>query len=476
MDGQSFDEELPLVARARYYLEDHTRPIPCILMFIGPLVDLGKQISAAIANKKHYPKQMEALTRQQNLILTSAMRWVSAPRRLDELVPRSKSPSCACAKQETCSRDHQHALFQFKESSHASLQTYLCQKLCELVKAAIDAYPVHDLQRNKTTKRTRWPCNLAELMPRGPENTIRGITRWLSTDLTDVLHRYILMITNDIYLYGGSAVLPYIVTSRSLITLGLIQPLQKECKFLETCLARPTEVRPRAEGIGMIVTCMGMADAMVLARCDTVQRHYMVCDQAGKLIMLCDRLFHGLQELQTLYPWLRDDKQTQETVESVFLFGLCLYEEFPHLDVSLISPECLELWSDEERGLAGEVRRTLDHIRASKRCASPECLKNFWTTWPFQTCGGCRRVMYCSRRCQKISWNHPTLGHRSVCTLIRQMCSKYDLNFDGQREPPQLSAPYIKIGQRIVGHFEAQTRYEIETFCKAAYSFFMLPC
>jgi hypothetical protein len=56
----------------------------------------------------------------------------------------------------------------------------------------------------------------------------------------------------------------------------------------------------------------------------------------------------------------------------------------------------------------------------SQRCYGPGCIATYADrSKTFKRCSGCRVATYCSRKCQKAAWRHPTAAHREVCSLYR---------------------------------------------------------
>jgi hypothetical protein len=56
----------------------------------------------------------------------------------------------------------------------------------------------------------------------------------------------------------------------------------------------------------------------------------------------------------------------------------------------------------------------------SQRCYGPGCIATYADrSKTFKRCSGCCVATYCSRKCQKAAWRHPTAAHREVCGLYR---------------------------------------------------------
>jgi hypothetical protein len=111
-------------------------------------------------------------------------------------------------------------------------------------------------------------------------------------------------------------------------------------------------------------------------------------------------------------------------------------------------------------------------LQGDNICASPECTKALvGSDHQFQLCGGCRRIVYCSRRCQKHAWNYARVPHRRICGPLRRMCTANDLKrtlFCSEVEQRVKEVPEAFDARQaalITNHLHLQTRYEMSTLC-----------
>lgn len=64
--------------------------------------------------------------------------------------------------------------------------------------------------------------------------------------------------------------------------------------------------------------------------------------------------------------------------------------------------------------------QALNNLKLSHACSSPNCNATFAEELhKFSECARCARATYCSVRCQRNAWRHPSLPHRAVCSSIR---------------------------------------------------------
>jgi hypothetical protein len=79
-------------------------------------------------------------------------------------------------------------------------------------------------------------------------------------------------------------------------------------------------------------------------------------------------------------------------------------------------------WHDDPRT---RVAASLMSIQEAGCCMAPECLNTFaGLKLTFKRCGGCNVVSYCSAKCQRAAWRHPSVNHKDVCAFFREAASK----------------------------------------------------
>jgi hypothetical protein len=108
--------------------------------------------------------------------------------------------------------------------------------------------------------------------------------------------------------------------------------------------------------------------------------------------------------------------------------------------------------------LSAELRS----LENSQRCTAPNCLTTL-ADRRLKLCLGCRRVKYCSRRCQKKAWSHSDVGHRSVCTMLCSIHETNDSTPMDDRTQLTASTEEDAVAFRILGHLEQLTLVKLET-------------
>jgi hypothetical protein len=249
-----------------------------------------------------------------------------------------------------------------------------------------------------------WPQTMYQLLPHGPEDTMRGLIQWLSSWVqVDINTRLQILIWADaLATVCYAEVIPYIITSRTLLAavIDMLGVVTDNC--------RPGSPTEDHEALASVVTSIGrhlkmLKDGMTLAEWATFVAPFAVdvvrrCDAA---ISLCEELVRKCDLpiiIEVLY---------EETLPSFVILGCGAYEWHPE-----VRPDIGEVSEVIQRGSVLSVKerhpwfRLIVHFRIlhrRRRCCAPDCRR----TWadlrrPASLCRGCNRVQYCSVTCQKV--------------------------------------------------------------------------
>ncbi|KAK0447992.1 hypothetical protein EV421DRAFT_107233 [Armillaria borealis] len=151
-----------------------------------------------------------------------------------------------------------------------------------------------------------------------------------------------------------------------------------------------------------------------------------------------------------------------------FLTTACLLHDFlcvPH-DPTKYHPLILKgsLAIEEEHKKENDFWKAYTAIRQvtlNDRCHAPGCLETFTSTGrKFQNCSGCKRVSYCSEKCQKRAWKLGEAPHKIICLLVKEFSDRIKLQFkfaDGEVPPPDVVEGMCRKGG--VDEIEAHTIY-----------------
>jgi hypothetical protein len=260
------------------------------------------------------------------------------------------------------------------------------------------------------SKGALWPASISQLLPGDVSSSVQALACWFALttqtrpDCTSALGGLL----SEVIDIAGPCVIPGLMHSPALID-GLLA--------LTTVASTSVSVAQRMRS-GQIAQC---AITLISRLCDLMFMDELALwseTSGGALITaLC-------QALVTL--------EARVSTERVFL----AYREIcPRLLAAMAQevpvpaglPATLHAYlarAVRQHGwAAGDVHRKLVNLvyglQWGRRCDGVDCL-NDWVTAgrAFSICVGCKTMSYCSRACQKRSWNYPEAPHREVCGLL----------------------------------------------------------
>jgi hypothetical protein len=183
---------------------DYTYPVegPCF-------VDLLSLLERA-APHLVMPQQQNAEMKQiVETTLSAAMQFLCTPRSRRERVAMLMKP-CRCPYSQRSGQGHKigDALFSTAPVplSRRLPPLVFVERLLKLVEAACDvrfaAMHGRTMRVDRIRKRKTWPRSIDDILPYGPENTVRGLLGWLAPE-TGYYAR-----APGIYLYGATTITP----------------------------------------------------------------------------------------------------------------------------------------------------------------------------------------------------------------------------------------------------------------------------
>jgi hypothetical protein len=315
-----------------------------------------------------------------------------------------------------------------------------------------------------------WPQTPNHMLPHGAEGTIRGIIAWTTIDCgidNESFVRTIKALLESAY----PLVLPYVVSSRSLVSHLIISVLEHACWLSPDHPSSPTYGVSVTVMSRLMKHCVDTMSSLVRGWLDEHQRCFMIGDNAARLLLAYERAWrtcskHIPQGREPGSNAERHDRAwLQENMGNIEGLAYTLLHDFPELK-GVLHP-LVELRFRSARPTHTWEKFFLLALRLSTayRCASPNCTRVFGGSPGFKYCGGCQRIMYCSPQCQKAAWTHHAVPHRSVCQLLRSMCAKNAVSKHGAWKLG-LTAPATFDKERtnvILQHFASQTIYELGT-------------
>jgi hypothetical protein len=396
---------------------------------------------------------------------TAGIRWISAPRPLEDMKSQC-AQTCQCSLDVRRGGSHsagESVLLQLSDPRGPFLA--FLEHLARILALPYGGQAAGSVDLDKLImrsdrigRRAAWPRALEDLLPHGAEGTIRGILRWLKCDVGLEVTLQIQQLVLDTLAFTAALALPFVVTSRVLMPLGLVAP------FLT--LGRTIEALPHTtplEGMPLrqVSMCAGFLTDFCVVLVDEQARRTITEPYADDLM---SAVVHCLTSLNRLAHKTSTHNDTDVSNNLHRLVGCVrlLLDDFPRLRSYAAQFRVVHALMSEvpSFSLWQRFHHVVFQLNRSQQCASPECARTFADTGPFRRCERCRRVVYCSRGCQKTAWRHAVAPHRDVCEPLRLTCIAYGLDSGSlplTAEPDNFQQDLPRL---IVEHKAAQTQYE----------------
>jgi hypothetical protein len=341
----------------------------------------------------------------------------------------------------------------------------------DMLSSMVFAHAVMEPQPRDTKIRPRldqlhrrgiWPHNPGQILPHGPEATVRGLCRWFEVGGGMAFLAALLGALGELVRLARAACIPYVITSDTLVRDGLVPALQMACDHLSAKAAQPRRRRvPEDDVVARLLCefCNGLA-VMLTSVLDATQRQRFVRAHAVPLLQACDRalvLLHGGPA------WAEDcasERNPRLVWTKVKLIQVYILMSYPALDTAHARKRDPDPpWQC--------FRMSVMHLQQGQRCTAPGCSHTFADApaADLRWRAGCRRVRYCSRRCQRAAWAHPHAAHRQICAVLLRACvesgmqrTRFSSELD--RAPPEFD---MRLAVAVSEHCAAQARFEIET-------------
>jgi hypothetical protein len=448
-------------------LQDPYQDLPCLFILLG---HLGL---AADPTYPRVPHKGVVFVDAMTAFLTVALQWISAPRTVAELNHLCYL-SCQCPN-DSASADEFHArgerlllqsgrigpfpLFHFFLSDNVSSWIYYHSK---------HRFTSRDHISLLTHKRRLWPTRLEHILPYGPEDTLRGLIWWLKSDLGRSNGGGTMQLLLAIIALTHSITLPYIVASPTFVTYGILQTLNSLCDWFSGDRTVIPPCYNKDVVAELLSTCILLARAVLNDWSDEAQRRSLTGKHAAQLLLAYDRAINTSDMIRSF------NEATAERIRGhlVNLCGTLLYDfrnlahstaatrtkHFDHIYKGLGKPDT---WI--------RMIRALNHASRSDRCSAPACMKTRADVGRLRLCGGCRRVAYCGRACQKDDWSYAAEGwlpHREYCEWLRDVCAQYELprrNVGARLMTPPATECAPGVGSWVADYFLCNGQYKIAT-------------
>jgi hypothetical protein len=440
--------------------------LPCTLMvFVGGLLS-G---SAASINPGGTTPDM-----YDERILSSAFRFFTAPRSRTEMDRILRAP-CACPveiaqddplhtwAQDAISEGIQAGRFQWPlQVVFAQFFTFIFAATNYNQSLRRRSYPPH-LEPIKPTN--VWPKTLRQVLPYGAEDTMRALLGWFNVDIGATNVELLVRVVTGVFGYTSQVTLPYMIASPAFISRGILPLLQRGCDLMTTSLS---------QAVSAFETCQTALFSITVHWCGPTHRRVLLEGHAVALLTACDRAVQLMASRTRSRVPSRRIAELQGKLDTLAralgtFAGMLMQDMFWWTQGKVAYKFSGLSAASHLNSYFHRVLSALEYSSEGGCCGSPECTQSSLDVASLRLCGGCRRVTYCSRRCQKIAWRHLTAPHRRVCDPIRRVCE--------ENAVPRTRIKVLKLnktsiserfdemlGEHIAEHFDALVRYRMVTF------------
>ncbi|KAJ7704339.1 hypothetical protein B0H17DRAFT_1126702 [Mycena rosella] len=370
-----------------------------------------------------------ALRQNHHLFLDRCIIFLTLERSQDELAACAAWIGCDCDLSDNLIRKLHDLTLQggVIEPSIDRFMGHIVAVVHGVLQPAKEKGGIHKVAHNaekaaKQGKNVLWPTKPSDLLPFGPESSVRALDYWIGR----------LRTARSIGLVGSMfeickrSMTPALVTSRnialaSLLSIGLSVKAYEMLDSLSPLLATP------AMCLTNIMSCTVFF----------LQLHCF-CDRHKLLKFFAEIeefLFQTTKTVLELLPKMALDVKpyTSETDREVAYIERVLkslagavhcYLELP-FDSKTYHPGVLAYSRNlllAERDPASMAYLALYQLACDERCCAPGCIATFASLGrKFSACGGCSRVPFCSKQCLARAWKHPRVAHKDVCKKIRAL-------------------------------------------------------
>jgi hypothetical protein len=344
-------------------------------------------------------------------------------------------------------------------------------EMCNLRKAT-PILPLHKLQH--LALRSSWPTTTTQLLPHGPDETVRGYMDWLAGETTGTLV-HIMEAFKLVVTQAWPLAVPAIIKTH-LFPGHFIDAANRWPEFLIAIKQKREKIAYDEQSrlvLSMIIHLTAVM-RLVSGDCsDPTHGTVFLRPHRKDIVASCDRM------IQTTNMIISQKNGPSEVgvyvTQALISVGATVYYYFPEdrnqlpqlpshrsmiRDADMMGPSHNMTWN--------MFTKVLEYQHIRQTCGAPDCLR---TTEHLgrrlSFCSGCLWVPYCSRRCQRDAWRRGDgLQHREVCALLRYVCVRCDISPSSKagiwtRDAPTFVDKYMHMMEAISAHFTALSAHAL---------------
>jgi hypothetical protein len=409
--------------------------------------------------------------------------WLSMPRTTSEIKVLT-ALDCSCDTEQHEDPIHTYGTSTFKSQDNTRVPMYCIASFWLSFLAQMLVTPAGSARIVAMRDITRWrvwPQSLRQILPYGPEDTIRGLMKWFHADLDGCMITNIGIAMSQIIDLTYPGVYPSIYATTSL------------CPQIVACMRAAVELFNGGNVTGndrfwnmcfhMFRATTSLLADIVVEYANEAQRALFLAPHVEEVLKAGSAgydMLEGLEARLRRYPNAPSGYDFEDSAKlKTVLAILCgtIYEEHADMHRVHVNPRAKAHWMRRAPLLIHVLPhktwvrfvRTMEKLEHRERCTAPGCTRIAVTLGDLRYCGGCRRFVYCSRRCQARAWTCTGAEHRYVCGVLHAFYLKYGLPKKGiqgwvNRVPPGES--YVPAARMILNYVSALTHADMKTTSK----------
>jgi hypothetical protein len=469
--------ELAAVSFLVELLQNPDENITCFYFLLG-LVDKAGDLGGRVDLQNMTDTERTAV----DSLLTASMFWITVPRTHKEL-GCLESMHCLCTNVKKADVIHQRGLKFFSSSSSSHATPFVCffHHIGNAVASACYKDP-RDLDQQSVDRgylrilhqrRSTWPTRFEQVLPHGPEDTTRGLLMWMKSESAPFISPVVIQALNPFLALTLPLTILYVFTSHALITDAVLPIINAMCEYIENNISA-NKTEPIDTNVDITLSRVLELMSNIAQRwSDDLQRRHWMSPHTTHLLEMYDRILTACDLLHLQGRPLRSPIPKRSA-----LLGTLLLQDFPGLARRTAANRTRKLLhlshKPPSRTSWANMLWALSCVTVTHRCVLPGCMRTTADVNALRLCGGCRRVAYCSRRCQKTDWSYSASGvlpHRDVCQVLRDTCQIHGLR--RRLRATDMSSPPSAVfrasaGDKIARYFLERTRLEILT-CRTCF-------
>jgi ferredoxin len=443
----------------------------CIFLSLGHFAQIMRTLGGANLNPN---SQTDSVGRRSaNRAYDAGYAWLTRPRSNEQLDLVVKS-RCSCPAMHPQIQDSRtHALGREmarntrpqSDPFHALLTVILSEfRRSDQMFDGNPAMPKLHL----LSKRQIWPRSIHSLLPHGAEDTMRSLLQLFRIELP--LDEYGLLYTALVRIIrlAHPLVLPYIVTSSSFVSYGIVGFSKKHATAQNQAgdLAQQHIDMRAVKAMYDFTYCM---TTLAVRHANNVQRIKLnnqqpsaVLEAFARCVDVCHAYLKGPEVLPNRVG-NTPHSMLGESIDQLVTLGGLVYDDCPISRLCAISMTSKNAFHQAARysqpysqTLPDRFRFAMHRLDIAQHCAAPECTRTR-ADGRLKRCSGCRRVHYCSRACQRGAWRSK-IPHRDVCSKIVRLCAALKVP---EKDPAEWNAPAFvdrpipeQSARLVVDHFD----------------------